>query len=291
MTENRRILMVQPYRQLVEKAVAAGFEVWSLWDPALQSEDYLRDVARHSAELLLTDFDDEAALRALIRETALAHDVAHVLHLGRESTMLPAAEEAHALGLALNPPDAVRALNDKAAMRRLLAEHGLSPVRTAVAGHPDEVPGILDGFGYPAVVKPTRLQGSAGVRPAVRPAGAGAVAAGAGRLRLRRSGDRRGVPVRPGVQRGDAQRRRRPPRGRHHREAGHRGTAVRGDRAALPGAAAARRRPARPQSWSPRSWTPPGTASDRPTPRSSSPPTDPASSSPRPGWAATASPT
>ncbi|NEC75237.1 ATP-grasp domain-containing protein, partial [Streptomyces rochei] len=164
MTENRRILMVQPYRQLVEKAVAAGFEVWSLWDPALQSEDYLRDVARHSAELLLTDFDDEAALRALIRETALAHDVAHVLHLGRESTMLPAAEEAHALGLALNPPDAVRALNDKAAMRRLLAEHGLSPVRTAVAGHPDEVPGILDGFGYPAVVKPTRLQGSAGVR-------------------------------------------------------------------------------------------------------------------------------
>ncbi|MBJ6620472.1 ATP-grasp domain-containing protein [Streptomyces sp. DHE17-7] len=164
MTENRRILMVQPYRQLVEKAVAAGFEVWSLWDPALQSEDYLRDVARHSAELLLTDFDDEAALRALIRETALAHDVAHVLHLGRESTMLPAAEEAHALGLALNPPDAVRSLNDKAAMRRLLAEHGLSPVRTAVAGHPDEVPGILDGFGYPAVAKPTRLQGSAGVR-------------------------------------------------------------------------------------------------------------------------------
>ncbi|MEV6513809.1 ATP-grasp domain-containing protein [Streptomyces sp. NPDC051642] len=164
MTENNRILMVQPYRQLVEKAVAAGFEVVSIWDPTLQSEDYLREVARDSRELLHADFTDEPALRALIREAALAHDVAHVLHLGKESTMLPAALEADALGLALNPPDAVRRLNDKAAMRALLAEHGLSPMRSAVINTPDEVPALLRDFGYPAIVKPTRLQGSAGVR-------------------------------------------------------------------------------------------------------------------------------
>ncbi|MFF5307552.1 ATP-grasp domain-containing protein [Streptomyces sp. NPDC013161] len=164
MTENNRILMVQPYRQLVEKAVAAGFEVVSIWDPTLQSEEYLREVASHSAELLYADFTDEPALRTLIRESALAHDVAHVLHLGKESTMLPAALEADALGLALNPPEAVRRLNDKAAMRELLAEHGLSPMRSATTDTPTEVPSLLRDFGYPAIVKPTRLQGSAGVR-------------------------------------------------------------------------------------------------------------------------------
>ncbi|WP_405871401.1 ATP-grasp domain-containing protein [Streptomyces sp. NBC_00005] len=164
MTENHRILMVQPYRQLVEKAVAAGFEVVSIWDPALQSEAYLRDVARHSSALLYADFADEAALRALVRETALAHDVAHVLHLGKESTMLATAQEADALGLAPNPPEAVRRLNDKAAMRELLAAHGLSPMRSAVADTAGQVAPLLGDFGYPAVVKPTRLQGSAGVR-------------------------------------------------------------------------------------------------------------------------------
>ena len=164
MTENNRILMVQPYRQLVEKAVAAGFEVVSIWDPTLQSEEYLREVASHSAELLYADFTDEPALRTLIRESALAHDVAHVLHLGKESTMLPAALEADALGLALNPPEAVRRLNDKAAMRELLAAHALSPMRSATTDTPTEVPALLRDFGYPAIVKPTRLQGSAGVR-------------------------------------------------------------------------------------------------------------------------------
>ncbi|MFD5496349.1 ATP-grasp domain-containing protein [Streptomyces sp. NPDC001812] len=164
MTAEHRILMVMPYRQLVEKAVAAGFRVWSIWDPELQSRDYLRDVAAHSAELLLCDFDDEAGLRRLVRETALAHDVAHVLHLGRETTMLPVAEEAHALGLAPNPPQAVRRLNDKAALRELLAGHGLSPVRCVALDSPAQAAAALAEFGYPAVVKPAGLAGSTGVR-------------------------------------------------------------------------------------------------------------------------------
>ncbi|WP_198035149.1 ATP-grasp domain-containing protein [Streptacidiphilus rugosus] len=164
MTANHRILMVQPYRQLVEKAAAAGFQVWSIWDPTLQSEAYLADVAAHSADLLHVDFEDEAALRALVRETALAHDVAHILHLGQEATMLAVVEEAEALGLAVNPVRAVRFLNDKALTRQLLAERGLSPVRTAVAATAGEVPALMEAFGYPAVVKPTRLAGSAAVR-------------------------------------------------------------------------------------------------------------------------------
>ncbi|MGW6391719.1 ATP-grasp domain-containing protein [Streptomyces sp. NPDC055103] len=161
---NNRLLMVQPYTQFVEKAVALGFEVWSIWDPTLQPASYLKGVEKASMEMLWVDFSDEPALRRLVRETALAHDVGCLLHLGEEATMVAVAEEAEALGLALNPPEALRRLNDKAVLRELLAEHGLSPVRTAVAGTPDEVADVLAGFGLPAVVKPTRLQGSAAVR-------------------------------------------------------------------------------------------------------------------------------
>ncbi|MDH6577347.1 ATP-grasp domain-containing protein [Kitasatospora sp. MAP5-34] len=161
---NNRLLMVQPYSQFVAKAAEIGFEVWSIWDPTLQPASYLAQVAQHVKEMLYVDFKDEPALRRLVRETALAHDVAYVLHLGEEATMLPVAEEAEALGLAVNPPDAIRRLNDKAALRELLSEHGLSPVRSAVAADPSEVAGVLEKFGLPAVVKPTRLQGSAAVR-------------------------------------------------------------------------------------------------------------------------------
>ncbi|WP_199536827.1 ATP-grasp domain-containing protein [Spongiactinospora gelatinilytica] len=164
MTDDNRLLMVQPYSQLVQKAVAAGFTVYSIWDPALQTPEYLRDVAEHSAELLLTDFSDVAELRRLVRETAVARDVAHVLHLGKEQTMLPVAEEAYALGLAPNTPAAIRALNDKAATRELLAGHGLSPVRSVRAGAPGELAPLLTGFDLPVIVKPCGLQGSAGVR-------------------------------------------------------------------------------------------------------------------------------
>ncbi|MBW5484679.1 ATP-grasp domain-containing protein [Streptomyces bambusae] len=182
MTQNNRILMVQPYRQLAEKATAAGFEVYAIWDPARQTRAYLRDVARHCVRLRLVDFADEAALRALVRETATAHDVAHVLHLGQESTMLPVAEEAQALGLAVNPPEAVHRLNDKAALRALLAEHGLSPVRTRVAATPADVPAVVAEFGYPAIVKPTSLAGSTGVRLVSGPEGAEDWTAEAGAL-------------------------------------------------------------------------------------------------------------
>lgn len=164
MTENNRILMVQPYSQFVERAVELGFRVWSIWDPTLQPASYLQGVEKHAEEMLYVDFSDERALRRLVRETALAHDVAYVLHLGEEATMVPVAEEAEALGRAVNPPAAIRRLNDKAVLRELLREHGLSPVRSAVAAGPAETAAVLAGFGYPAVVKPTRLQGSTAVR-------------------------------------------------------------------------------------------------------------------------------
>ncbi|MER5641337.1 ATP-grasp domain-containing protein [Kitasatospora sp. NPDC002227] len=161
---NNRLLMVQPYSQFVERAVELGFRVWSIWDPTLQPASYLATVEQHAEEMLYVDFSDEQALRRAVRETALAHDVAHVLHLGEEATMVATAEEAAALGLAVNPPQALHLLNDKAALRELLAAHGLSPVRTALAASAASASAVVADFGYPAVVKPTDLQGSLAVR-------------------------------------------------------------------------------------------------------------------------------
>ena len=160
---NNRLLMCMPYRQLVRKAVAAGFRVYSVWDPTLESGAYLDEVAALSEEMVLTGFDDEAKLRRVIATMAVRHDVARVLHLGREATQLAVCEEAEALGLAVNSSRALAAINDKAAMRALLDAHGISPVRSIEVPCPQEVHRAR-GFEFPVVVKPTRLDGSRAVR-------------------------------------------------------------------------------------------------------------------------------
>ncbi|MCT9933582.1 ATP-grasp domain-containing protein [Planotetraspora sp. A-T 1434] len=159
-----RILMLMPYQQYVRKAVAEGFRVYAIWDPSYESPAYLDAVAAHAEELILADFSDVAGLRRLVAETARRHDVAHVLHLGKEDTQWAVCDEAGSLGLAPNPPSAIRQINDKAAMRALLREHGLSPVRSAAVDSPAEVPRVLDAFDLPVVVKPTGLDGSRAVR-------------------------------------------------------------------------------------------------------------------------------
>lgn len=159
-----RVLMVMPYRQLVQKAAAQGLEVYSVWDPSLQTPEYLRDVAEGSAGFQLADFRDTEGLRRTVAEAAARHRVARVVHLGQEETMLPVALEAAAAGLAPNPPESLRRLNDKAAMRELLRDRGLSAMRTALAESPQRVAGVLPGFELPVIVKPTSMAGSRGVR-------------------------------------------------------------------------------------------------------------------------------
>lgn len=179
-TRNDRLLMCMPYRQFVRKAAAEGFRTYSIWDPDLESAAYLDEVAALSEELALADFRDEAGLRRVVAEAAARHDVAHVLHFGREETQSPVCEQADALGLAVNPPRSLEQINDKAAMRRLLRERGLSPVRAVEAASPQEAQRILEaGHELPVVVKPTGLDGSRGVRLIERagdaPAGAAAL--------------------------------------------------------------------------------------------------------------------
>lgn len=160
---NNRLLMVMPYEQLVRKAVAAGFRVWSVWDPALREPAYLAKVAEHSEELLRTDFGDEEGLRALVAATARLRGVRAVLHLGSEPTMVPVAAEAERLGLAPNPADAVRLLNDKSALRTLLNDAPETAVAAVAAGTVAEVRHVVAGRALPAVVKPSASAGSRGV--------------------------------------------------------------------------------------------------------------------------------
>jgi biotin carboxylase len=161
--EPSRLLMVMPYRQLVQKAVSEGFWVGAIWDPALESADYLDDVRKLADAFVLTDFRDDDRLRRTIREMARRHDVSRIYHIGREDSMVSTYEVAEELHAELNPASAVRLLTDKLAMRERLAQQGLSTVEFAAAATRREVPGALAEVGYPAVVKPTALAGSRGV--------------------------------------------------------------------------------------------------------------------------------
>jgi len=158
-----RLLMVMPYRQLVEKAKERGFWVGSIWDETAESPEYLEEVQRLSDVFVLTNFRDRDGLRRTIRAVAQQHHTPVVYHIGQEDTMVVAYEVAEELHAELNPRAAVRLLVDKHAMRVLLAERGLSPVSFELAPTRMEVPGAARRIGYPVVVKPTTAAGSRGV--------------------------------------------------------------------------------------------------------------------------------
>ncbi len=162
--DNNRLLLVMPYRHFARKAVAAGFRVYSIGDPSRQSAADLAELRAYSDELMLIDLGDEAALRALVTETARRHRVAHVVHLGWEDTQLPACEQAHAMGLALNPPEVIRRINDKLVMRELLEDRGQSAVWSVATESPEHAREVLRWLDLPVVAKPTELSASRGVR-------------------------------------------------------------------------------------------------------------------------------
>ncbi|MHB1987494.1 MAG: ATP-grasp domain-containing protein [Acidimicrobiales bacterium] len=120
--------------------------------------------------------DPEAAADAIVaqaRRTALDAVIAV-----DDEGLLAAALAAHRLGLAHSPPAAVRVTRDKAAMRRVFAEHDVpQPDFEAVTpGSPTGVAAAAGRIGPPVVVKPCSLSGSRGVIRADSPQEAGACA-------------------------------------------------------------------------------------------------------------------
>jgi biotin carboxylase len=158
-----RLLMVMPYRQFVRKAQDEGFWVGAIWDPRLETPEYLDDVRALADVFVTADFRDEELLRRTIREVAKEHRASVIYHIGREETMAAAYEVAEELRIEVNPAEAVRFLTDKHAMRDLLAARGLSPVSFEAVATRSGVPDAVRRIGRPAVVKPTALAGSRGV--------------------------------------------------------------------------------------------------------------------------------
>jgi biotin carboxylase len=165
-----KLVMVMPYLDYLPKARQEGFHVYAIWDPAVAdrifgagADAYLADLAATADVLHLTDFDDAEGFEAVLRKAVAEYQPDHLYHVGSEDTMLAAYRIAEELGLAVNPASSIRALNDKVALREVLAQHGLSPVRFAHATRWQDVPALLDGFTLPVVVKPTGLSGSRGV--------------------------------------------------------------------------------------------------------------------------------
>ena len=97
-----------------------------------------------------------------------------------EQGVVPAALAAERLGLAHNPPAAVAATRDKAALRRALDAAGVAQPRFGVAGAGDDLGRLAAEVGLPCVVKPVSLSASRGV---IRADDIGAVVAAGRRVR------------------------------------------------------------------------------------------------------------
>ncbi|WP_232247814.1 ATP-grasp domain-containing protein [Kitasatospora azatica] len=101
---------------------------------------------------------DPEVLEALVRKVApdglLTYD---------ELLVEPVARLAASVGLPYTDAEAVRHCKDKSALRALLSEAGVSPVRFAVALTEQEAIRAADEIGYPVVLKPRALGGSIGV--------------------------------------------------------------------------------------------------------------------------------
>ncbi|MGL5859400.1 MAG: ATP-grasp domain-containing protein [Angustibacter sp.] len=166
-----RLLMVMPYRAYLGKAKAEGFQVGAIWDPTVavgifgdHAEDYLADVRAQADAFWEADFDDPGGYERVLRDAARDFGAEIVYHVGQEESMGLVGQVAEDLGLAVNSAKAVHLLNDKVALRRLLCDRDLGPVRHVDAPHWRAAAGLLNGLELPVVAKPTSLSGSRGVR-------------------------------------------------------------------------------------------------------------------------------
>ncbi|WP_326651763.1 ATP-grasp domain-containing protein [Streptomyces sp. NBC_01750] len=131
------------------------------------------DSAELCEQVVDVDLLDEEAIAAEVRRAHADRPFRRVLTL-TEPGLLPAARLNAELGLGGNSPRTVELLKDKSAMRLLLADTGLSPVRHRVVQGADELAAFVDGLGGPAIIKPLDHGGSADVQRIEGPADADA---------------------------------------------------------------------------------------------------------------------
>lgn len=159
-----------------------------------RAEDFLAAAEVLGAEVVVAS-ERRQALAGLMGERALRVDLRHpqaaaetiVAAAARvpidavvavdDQGVLVAALAGARLGVAHNPPAAVAATRDKAALRRALDDAGVPQPAFGVAGPGDDVATLASAVGLPCVVKALSLSASRGVLRADDPAGAAVAAA------------------------------------------------------------------------------------------------------------------
>jgi biotin carboxylase len=156
-----RVLLLLPtatYRapDFVDAAAALGVEV------VVGSEQAQAMAAAMGDRALVVPLSDPEAAADAVEALHRRAPVSAVVAVD-EQGVVAAAAAAERLGLRHNPPAAVAATRDKAAMRAAMGRAGLPqpPYRMAHAG--DDVVALAREVGLPCVVKATSLSGSRGV--------------------------------------------------------------------------------------------------------------------------------
>ncbi|MGW0673050.1 ATP-grasp domain-containing protein [Streptomyces sp. NPDC002746] len=153
-----RVLVVGGKAGIVRKAAALGLDVVHIQKPSA----FDPDVVEHCSQLLLVDYQDVPTVTALVRALHEQRPFARVF-TQTEAAQVVAGHLTDALGLPGNGERTTRLLHDKPALRALLNEQGIGPVRTVTRPTADGLRDFVKAAG-PAVLKPTMGSGSLGVR-------------------------------------------------------------------------------------------------------------------------------
>ena len=108
------------------------------------------------------DITDTGALLACARQLHAWRPIDAML-AATEHALLPTAEVGEALGIRVNPLEAVRCAQDKAAMRRRLAEAGIETVAYRICANADDVRDFFTEHPAGVILKPADGNGGRGV--------------------------------------------------------------------------------------------------------------------------------
>ncbi|MFE0852231.1 ATP-grasp domain-containing protein [Streptomyces mutabilis] len=145
-----------PYRESVLARIAAAHSV-VLVDAAVP--DW---AARYLAGHIEADLTDAHDVAAAVKTFTADRDVSGVMTY-MEHHVVTSAVLAQQLGLPGSSPQAMAACRDKGVTRRLLDRHQVPSARALEADDAVQAVAHADTIGYPVVVKPRAMAGSAGV--------------------------------------------------------------------------------------------------------------------------------
>ncbi|WP_327263408.1 hypothetical protein OG444_19750 [Streptomyces sp. NBC_01232] len=139
-------------------ATVAGLDIWVVTDAAPRPADALPLPGVPPQRLLRVDFDDAAALRALLTDTVLEHGIGQILYLASDLEKGLGRSAAAAAEEVLRELTASRGrppgrLPDAVTIRRILNESRTSAVRAEEAQTVTEACSLAEEFPLPVVIK------------------------------------------------------------------------------------------------------------------------------------------